>query len=64
MKSKQLAAANARQIQRIEVIRYEHKLGERSGVHPHSLEVDDWIRRSEKVAELAMSLKSEAGHLM
>ena len=43
--------------QRIEVIRYEHKLGERSGVHPHSLEVDDWIHRSEKVAELAMTLK-------
>ena len=29
----------------------------RSGVHHHSLEVDDWIRRSEHVAEQAMSLK-------
>ena len=42
---------------RIEVLRYEHKLGERSGMHPHSLEVDEWIRRSEQVAHLAMSLK-------
>ena len=42
---------------RIEVLRYEHKLGERSGMHPHSLEVDEWIRRSEQVADLAMSLK-------
>lgn len=42
---------------RIEVLRYEHKLGDRSGVHPHSLEVDEWIRRSEQVADLAMSLK-------
>lgn len=42
---------------RIEVLRYEHNLGERSGVHPHSLEVDDWIHRSEKVAQLAMGLK-------
>ena len=42
---------------RIEVLRYQHQLGERSGVHHHSLEVDDWIRRSEQVAEQAMSLK-------
>ena len=42
---------------RIEVLRYEHKLGERSGVHPHSLEVDEWIRRSEQVAAVAMTLK-------
>ena len=42
---------------RIEVLRYEHKLEERSGVHPHSLEVDEWIRRSEQVADLAMVLK-------
>ena len=42
---------------RIEVLRYEHNLGERSGMHPHSLEVDEWIHRSEKVANLAMSLK-------
>ena len=42
---------------RIEVLRYEHSLGERSGVHPVSYEVDEWIHRSEKVAELAMSLK-------
>ena len=42
---------------RIEMLRYEHKLGERSGVHPHSLEVDEWIHRSEQVAHLAMSLK-------
>ena len=39
---------------RIEVLRYEHKLGERSGVHPHSLEVDEWIHRSEHVANIAM----------
>jgi len=42
---------------RIEVLRYEHNLGERSGIHAHSLEVDEWIRRSEKVAELAIELK-------
>ena len=42
---------------RIEVLRYQHQLGERKGVHHHSLEVDDWIRRSEKVAEQAMTLK-------
>ena len=44
---------------RIEVLRYECKLGERSGVHPHSLEVDEWICRSEKVANLAMGLKNK-----
>ena len=42
---------------RIEVLRYEHLLEKRSGLPPLSLEVDEWIRRSEKVAELAMSLK-------
>ena len=42
---------------RIEVLHYQHQLGERSGVHHHSLEVDDWIRRSEQVAEQAMTLK-------
>lgn len=42
---------------RIEVLHYQHQLGERNGVHHHSLEVDDWIRRSEKVAEQAISLK-------
>ena len=42
---------------RIEVLHYQHQLGERSGVHHHSLEVDDWIRRSEKVAEQAVKLK-------
>lgn len=42
---------------RIEVLRYQHQLGERSGVHHLSLEVDDWICRSEKVAEQAMLLK-------
>ena len=42
---------------RIEVLRYEHKLGERTGMHPHSLEVDEWIHRSAQVGELAMSLK-------
>ena len=42
---------------RIEVLRYEHKVGERSGMHPHSLEVDEWIHRSERVADLAMGLK-------
>ena len=42
---------------RIEVLRYEHQLGERSGMHPHSLEVDEWLHRSEQVAHLAMSLK-------
>ena len=42
---------------RIEVLRYEHKLGERSGMHPQSLEVDEWIHRSERVADLAMGLK-------
>ncbi len=44
---------------RIEVLRYEHNLGERSGMHPHSLEVDEWIHRSEKVGELAMGLKKQ-----
>lgn len=42
---------------RIEVLRYEHNLGKRSGMHPHSLEVDEWIHRSEQVAQLAMKLK-------
>ena len=42
---------------RIEVLRYEHNLGERSGMHPYSLEVDEWIHRSEQVANLAMGLK-------
>ena len=42
---------------RIEVLRYEHQLGERTGVHHHSLEVDDWIKRSEQVGEQAMILK-------
>ena len=42
---------------RIEVLRYEHSLGERTGLHPHSLEVDEWIHRSEKVAALAVELK-------
>ena len=44
---------------RIEVLRYHHQLGKRSGVHHHSLEVDDWIRRSEQVAEQAMILKKQ-----
>ena len=39
------------------MLRYQHQLGERSGVHHHSLEVDDWIRRSEQVAEQALTLK-------
>lgn len=42
---------------RIEVLHYELNIGERKGVHPHSLEVDEWIHRSEQVANLAMSLK-------
>ena len=42
---------------RIEVLHYQHQLGERSGMHHLSLEVDDWIRRSEQVAEQAMTLK-------
>ena len=42
---------------RIEVLRYSIDLGERSGIHPHSMEVDEWIHRSEKVAHLAMGLK-------
>ena len=42
---------------RIEVLRYEHNLGERRGLHPHCLEVDEWIRRSEQVANLAVTLK-------
>jgi len=42
---------------RIEVLRYQHQLGERRGVHHHTLEVDDWIRRSEQAAEQAMILK-------
>ena len=44
---------------RIEVLRYKHDLGDRSGVHPHSLEVDEWIHRSEQVAHLAMALKKQ-----
>ena len=42
---------------RIEIMRYEHNLGERSGMHPHSLEIDEWVHRSEQVGHLAMSLK-------
>ena len=45
---------------RIEVLRYEHKIDERSGIHPQSLEVDEWIRRSEQVASLAMHLKKQS----
>ncbi len=44
---------------RIEVLRYEHKVGDCSGVHPQTLEVDEWIRRSEQVADLAISLKKK-----
>ena len=42
---------------RIEVLRYEHSLGERTGIHPQTMEVDEWINRSEQVAHLAMVLK-------
>lgn len=42
---------------RIEVLRYEHRIRERTGMHPHSLEVDEWVHRSEQVAHLAMDLK-------
>ncbi|KZR72334.1 D-inositol 3-phosphate glycosyltransferase [Prochlorococcus marinus str. MIT 1313] len=42
---------------RIEVLRYEHGDHQLNGAHNQTTEVDDWIRRSEKVAELAMSLK-------
>ena len=42
---------------RIEVLRYENNLGERSGMHPQSLEIDEWIHRSEAVAQLAIQLK-------
>ena len=42
---------------RIEVLRYEHSLGERTGIHPQTMEVDEWINRSEQVALLAMHLK-------
>ena len=44
---------------RIEVLRYNLTLGERSGMHPHSLEVDEWIHRSEKVAEMAIVMKKQ-----
>ncbi len=42
---------------RIEVLRYEHGKHELTGIHTQTEELDDWIRRSEKVAELAMTLK-------
>ena len=42
---------------RIEVLRYAHNPVKLSGIHPHCLEVDEWIRRSEQVAESEMSLK-------
>ena len=42
---------------RIEVLRYEHGDHQLTGAHTQTKEVDDWIRRSEKVAEQAMSLK-------
>ena len=42
---------------RIEVLRYDHNLGDRNGTHPHTLEVDEWLHRSEQVAHLAMGLK-------
>ncbi|KZR84359.1 D-inositol 3-phosphate glycosyltransferase [Prochlorococcus marinus str. MIT 1342] len=42
---------------RIEVLRYEHGDHQLTGVHTQTKEVDDWIRRSEKVAELALILK-------
>ena len=49
---------------RIEIMRYEHNLGERSGMHPHSLEIDEWVHRSEQVGHLAMSLKNGGGPQM
>ena len=42
---------------RIEVLRYEHNPRERTGIHHHSMEVDEWVCRSEQVGNLAMKLK-------
>ena len=44
---------------RIEVLRYEHKPENRVGAHPPSLELEEWIRRSHDVAQLAMELKQK-----
>lgn len=45
--------------QRIQILRYEHEIGERDGVHQQTLEVDDWIRRGEHVAKQATKLKED-----
>jgi glycosyltransferase involved in cell wall biosynthesis len=42
---------------RVEVLRYEYSGDERQGIHPLTGEVDEWIRRSELVAQHASSLK-------
>ena len=42
---------------RIEVLRYSYSNPERTGIHPLSGEVDEWIRRGALVAEAAMGLK-------
>jgi glycosyltransferase involved in cell wall biosynthesis len=42
---------------RVEVLRYEYSGDERQGIHPLTGEIDEWIRRSELVAQQASSLK-------
>jgi glycosyltransferase involved in cell wall biosynthesis len=42
---------------RIEVLRYEVDKPERSGIHGLTGELDEWIRRAERVAEQAMQLR-------
>lgn len=42
---------------RIEIMRYKHAKEDCNGIHPQTKEVDDWIKRSEKVALEALKLK-------
>ena len=50
--------------ERIEVLRYEHKLGERTGVHPHSLEWMSGSIAANRLQRWQWRSSSGAGHLM
>lgn len=55
---KAIACSNRPNDPRIEILRYEHTKEDCSGIHPQTKEVDDWIKRSEKVALEALKLKT------
>ena len=54
---KAIASSHRPNDPRIEVLRYEQAKDNCEGIHPQTKEVDDWIRRAEKVAEQALKLK-------